>query len=110
MPAADVHGTRLAREYCPPTTTGASAQQDDTEPLRSREAWERLFHRFDVLVPDQEVAWRYGRLYRELQERGSPIGANDLWIAATALVHELPLVTRNLDGFGRVPDLEVVRY
>lgn len=80
--------------------------------LRSgdRDAWEHLFQRFDVLAPDRDVAWRYGRLYRDLRERGTPIGANDLWIAATALTHGLPLVTRNTAEFGRVPELEVVGY
>lgn len=77
---------------------------------RDRTAWDRLFQRFDVVAPDREVAWRYGRLYRTLQEKGTPIGANDLWIAATALAHEMPLVTRNTAEFGRVPELKVVGY
>ncbi len=80
--------------------------------LRStdRAAWERLFQRFDVLAPDRDVAWCYGRLYRDLRSRGTPIGANDLWIAATALAHERPLVTRNRAEFDRVPDLDVIGY
>ncbi len=75
-----------------------------------RGAWDKLFQRFDVLEPDRDVAWRYGRVYRYLSEQGRLIGANDLWIAATALTHALPLVTRNVDEFRRVPDLEVVGY
>lgn len=75
-----------------------------------RSAWDRLFQRFEVLVPDQEVAWAYGRTFRYLRDQGLLIGTNDLWIAATALVHEMPLVTRNETEFGRVPGLEVVGY
>lgn len=77
---------------------------------RDRSDWDKLFQRFEVLEPDREVAWRYGRLYGYLRDQGRLIGTNDLWIAATALTHALPLVTRNLDEFRRVPELEVVGY
>ena len=33
-----------------------------------------------------------------------------VWIAATALVHNLPLVTRNVREFQRVPELDVGEY
>jgi alpha-L-fucosidase 2 len=52
----------------------------------------------------------YGRAYRYLEANGLLIGGNDLWIAATALAHELPVVTRNAAHFGRVPGLEVLSY
>ncbi len=38
------------------------------------------------------------------------IGANDMWIAATALVHQMPVVTNNPDEFRRVAGLEVMAY
>lgn len=36
---------------------------------------------------------------------GTPIGANDLMIAATALAHGAVLITRNVREFERVPNL-----
>jgi predicted nucleic acid-binding protein len=42
--------------------------------------------------------------------RGTLIGSNDLWIAATALEHSLPLVTRDIDHFRRIPDLQLIGY
>ena len=38
------------------------------------------------------------------------IGTNDLWIAATAVVFDLPLVSRNVVEFRRVPGLHVLSY
>ena len=35
------------------------------------------------------------------------IGHNDLFIAATALAHDLTLVTHNVREFGRVPRLRI---
>ncbi len=47
-------------------------------------------------------------IWADLSERGEPIGAHDLWIAATALVHELGVATRNASHFDRVPGLRVL--
>lgn len=63
-----------------------------------------------VLSADEEVAVTYGHIARELRARGSLIGVNDLWIAATSLHHELPLVTSNVDHFTRVTGLEIIEY
>ena len=65
---------------------------------------------FKVLESSQEVTWRYGEIYRFLRANGLMIGSNDIWIAATALAHDLPLVTRNEKHFRRVPGLTVVDY
>ena len=78
--------------------------------LQEQGAWEALVRRFRILTPDLEAAWSYGRTYRYLRDNGLLIGANDLWIAAVAIVHGLPLVTRDGSHFGRVPGLDVVTY
>ena len=56
------------------------------------------------------VSWQYGEIYRALAAKGQLIGANDMWIAATALVHGMGVVTNNVDEFRRVPGLAVVAY
>ena len=78
--------------------------------LSRRGQWERLLGRFEVLPLDREVAWRFGQTFRYLKENGLLIGTNDLWIAATALLAEMPVVTRNEAHFRRVPGLEVIGY
>lgn len=78
--------------------------------LSGREAWDDFLAPFQVLAIGAEAAWRYGQTYRYLQANGLMIGGNDLWIAAAALAHGIPVVTRNAVHFSRVPGLEVVTY
>ena len=78
--------------------------------MNERATWDRLVSPFEVIPCTPEVSWRYGRLYRYLRENGLLIDANDLWIAATALVFEMPVVTRNVKHFMRVPELNVIGY
>lgn len=66
--------------------------------------------RFRLLDLGEEDAWHYREIFRHLKSRGQLIGANDLWIAASALRHESAIVTRNSQDFRRVPGLEVLSY
>lgn len=75
-----------------------------------RDAWQTLVRRFRVLAPDLEACWIYGQTFRYLSDNGILVGANDLWIAAAALAHGLPVVTRDASHFRRVPGLRVMAY
>jgi tRNA(fMet)-specific endonuclease VapC len=75
-----------------------------------RTQWKRLCNPYAVLPWSMEISWQYGELYRLLSGNGMLIGSNDLWIAATALVHGMGVVTKNENEFGRVPGLNVVGY
>ncbi len=68
-----------------------------------------LLRRIRVLSLHRQVAWEAGRIERELAEHRMRLGENDNWIAATARVWGLRLVSRD-DAFERVPGLTVVRY
>ena len=76
--------------------------------LSGREVWERFLLPFEMLTINAEAAWHYGEQNRLLAKDGQLIGSNDLWIAATALAHGLPLATVNVAEFGRVQGLTVV--
>jgi len=78
--------------------------------MRDRARWDEFLAPFYLLPTTPEVSWHYGRAYRHLQENGTLIGANDLWIAATALAYHMPVVTRNQEHYRRVPGLEVEAY
>ncbi len=60
-----------------------------------------------LLFLPQQVAWEASRIDREID--GRRLGENDNWIAATARVWGLRLVTRDT-AFARVPKLGVVSY
>ena len=47
-------------------------------------------------------------IWATLSDRGEPIGAHDLWIAAPALAHGLGVATRNASHFDRVQGLRVL--
>jgi predicted nucleic acid-binding protein len=58
----------------------------------------------EVLLPGQETAQHYARLFVQLKRAGTPVPDNDLWIAALVLEHNLLLVTRD-QHFERIPQL-----
>jgi predicted nucleic acid-binding protein len=62
-----------------------------------------------VAAFDLEAAREHARLRVELAAAGTPIGPNDLIIAATALAHGHTIMTDNLREFLRVPGLSVVQ-
>jgi predicted nucleic acid-binding protein len=57
-----------------------------------------------VLLPDLETAEQYAWIHAQMKRAGTPIPANDLWIAAQVLQHNLTLITRD-EHFERIPQL-----
>ena len=68
----------------------------------------RLFlAEFPELPFDDKCVEVYAEARAELERTGQRIGALDLMIAATALAHNLILVTHNTREFSRVPGLRL---
>lgn len=65
-----------------------------------------------VIVLDwpEEAAPEYGRIRAQLKKKGTPIGANDLLIAAHALALDAVLVTDNIREFRRIPNLKTENW
>ena len=62
----------------------------------------------DPIPVDEAVAAAWARLRVSLRDHGRRIGVNDSWIAATAIAHDLALVTQD-DDYDDLPGLVVVR-
>jgi predicted nucleic acid-binding protein len=104
---------RLGEEFVVPAHAAGEFLEGGAAVSRQRFeqslAFLRLFRVGEVTV---ETAARYAlvvaslRLSSDLSGRSKP----DLWIAAWAIQHSAPLVTRNLRHFSGIPGLELIGY
>lgn len=62
---------------------------------------------FPLLPIELATARMHARLWADLASVGRPIGAQDLWLAATAITHDLAIVTSNVREFERLAGLSV---
>lgn len=62
----------------------------------------------DPLPIDDGVATEWARLRVRLRDEGLRMPVNDSWIAATAMTHDLPLVTQD-DDYPELDGLRIVR-
>ena len=68
---------------------------------------DELLARLLVVPLDDAVARSYAGVRRALERAGTPIGPNDLWIAAQAIADQRVVVTGNVREFRRVAGLDV---
>ena len=82
-----------------------SARRDENLALLAK-----FFSQFNSLPFDDVAAEAYGRIRAELTRRGTPIGPNDLIIAAIAVAYVLTLVTHNTAESSRVAYLRLENW
>lgn len=58
---------------------------------RALEQWRRFSSQVVILLPDEATATSYAELKIHLSAKGRLIPENDVWVAATAHSHDLPL-------------------
>ena len=62
---------------------------------------------FEVIGFNEKAAEVYAGVRNKLEQAGTPLGPNDMVIAATALAGDGVLITHNLKEFTRIPELKV---
>ncbi len=89
---------------------GVHRAPDAAIKLRRSVHVEALLDHFAVVPIDLPIARAHAQLWAELASRGTPIGPQDLWLAASAIAHGFSIATLNLREFERVPGLVVERW
>lgn len=87
---------------------GAEGSQRRQATLQQLDVLSRLV---PVLYPEGPAICRdYAQQATALRRRGTPIGANDLWIACHALAIGATLVSHNVREFERIEGLQLVDW
>ncbi|MCA9852252.1 MAG: type II toxin-antitoxin system VapC family toxin [Dehalococcoidia bacterium] len=76
-----------------------------SQPGKQELGFKRFLSGVEVVRLDRQVMRRFARLRGKLRTDGMLISDPDLLIGATALEHDLTLVTGNLEHFKRIPGL-----
>jgi tRNA(fMet)-specific endonuclease VapC len=79
-------------------------------PVANLAVVEDFCSRIEVLSYGPKVSLHYGSIRAALERAGTPIGVNDLHIAAHARSEGLTLVTNNEREFVRVPALQIENW
>ena len=68
-----------------------------------------LLAQCDVLQPTDQTLPHYAAIRQELKTAGTPIPANDVWIAALVRQHDRPLISRDRH-FDLVSDVQRIEW
>jgi tRNA(fMet)-specific endonuclease VapC len=75
--------------------------------LRRRELADYM-KKFVVLPASRELCRWWAEVSFQGRQRGRPLQTADAWIAATALLYEVPLITHNRRDYGGIAGLELI--
>ena len=80
-----------------------------SQPENNQLLLESFLQTVAVLLPDTATALHYARISADLEQKGTPIPENDLWIAAAALECAMPLATRDAH-FNKITGLQLLHW
>lgn len=73
-----------------------------------RQRLERYLQRYQLIYANDELCECWAQATDSARRHGQPIGAADAWIAATALMQNVPLVTHNRSDYEGVEGLAII--
>ncbi len=79
------------------------------DPKRYEQGFLAFLRAVDVLPLNKAIMKRFARIRGELRRTGNSISDNDILIGATALHHDLTVVTHNRKHFQRIPGLTLYK-
>lgn len=77
------------------------------DPQKTTDVFQRFLRPVVILPLTQPIMRQFARIRGELRRTGKIIGDFDILIAATAIQHNLTLLTRNTKDYQRIPDLKL---
>ena len=104
--------SKFSRTTAPAITLGelrlGVLQAPSPEAASRRLSSYQLAQRFEALPVDGAVSDAWALLVSRLRAAGRKVPVNDSWIVATAIAHQVPIVTQDAD-YDTMPDVEVIR-
>ncbi len=79
------------------------------DPQKGEDGFHRFLRLVEVLPLNDTIVRQFARIRGELRRTGRIIGDFDILIGATALHHNLTLVTRNIKDYERIPLLTIYK-
>ena len=69
---------------------------------------EQYLSNYIIIPVDQLLCREWAQIRADQQNAGRVISPQDAWIAATAIRHDLSLVTHNIKDFREIPNLRLI--
>jgi len=81
-----------------------------TRQAHNRQVFDTIAQHLKIMPFSPQVARHYGQIRAMLERESTPIGPNDMLIAAEALAQDATLVTDNMREFSRVKGLRLENW
>lgn len=86
---------------------GVARAGTDAQRLRRGTFVEKIIETFPIYPIDLQTARVYAAIWANLHRQGTPIGAHDMIIGATAIARGFSVATFNQRHFSKIPGLQI---